>query len=308
MPNTARIRLGVHAGLLALSEAEEVRDALAQAHEHLEVEIVRLGAPGDHVHDRARGGEFTAELDAALREGRVDVALHDMPDLPAVRPDAFVLAAVPRRRHPFDVLLTADGRILDELDENERVAASTTARRAQILLYRPDLRLVPAKGGLEAHRQALLAGQYEGLVMAATDAERLGWHDHVSEIFTTEVCVPYPGQGALGLEVLASRPEVRQLIAVLDDKAAHAAVVAERAWLAELGDDDDLPVGCLANAVDGQVVMEAVVLSADGSESLQDQIEGPVKSAEALGAKLAVRMLDHGAEDMLASIRGDAEP
>lgn len=308
MPNTARIRLGVHAGLLALSEAEEVRDALKQAHEHLEIEIVRLGAAGDHVHDRARGGEFTAELDAALSEGRVDVALHDLPDLPAVRPDAFVLAAVPRRRHPFDVLLTADGRILDELDENERVAASTASRRAQILLYRPDLRLVPAKGGLDAHRKALEDGQYEGLVMAATDAERLGWHDQVSEIFTTEVCVPYPGQGALGLEVLATRADVKALVAVLDDKAAHAAVVAERAWLAELGDDDDLPVGCLANAVDGQVVMEAVVLSPDGSESLQDQIEGPVKSAEALGAKLAVRMLDHGAEDLLAAVRGDSEP
>lgn len=308
MPNPARIRLGVHAGLLALSEAEEVRDALMQAHEHLDIELVRLGAAGDHVHDRARGGDFTAELDDALRDGRVDVALHDMPDLPAVRPDAFVLAAVPRRRHPFDVLLTADGRILDELDENERVAASTSSRRAQILLYRPDLRSAPTKGGLEAHRQALESGQYEGLVMAATDAERLGWHDHVSEIFTTEVCVPYPGQGALGLEVLASRADIRTLVAALDDKATHAAVVAERAWLAELGDDDDLPVGCLANAVDGQIVMEAVVLSPDGSESLQDQIEGPVKSAEALGAKLAVRMLDHGAEDLLAAVRGDSEP
>ena len=308
MPNTARIRLGVHAGLLALSEAEEVRDALKQAHGHLEVEIVRLGATGDHVHDRARGGHFTSELDAALREGRVDVALHDMPDLPAVRPDAFTLAAVPRRRHPFDVLLTADGRILDELDENERVAASSIGRRAQILLYRPDLRVVPTRGGLEAHRQALEAGQYEGLVMAATDAERLDWHEHVSEIFTTEVCVPYPGQGALGLEVLASRADVRTLVSVLDDRSAHAAVVAERAWLAELGDDDDLPVGCLANAVDGQLLMEAVVLSADGSESLQDQIEGLVKSAEALGAKLAVRMLDHGAEDLLAAVRGDTEP
>jgi hydroxymethylbilane synthase len=307
MPTTARIRLGAHSGLLALSEAEEVRDALINAHEHLEVEIVRLGAAGDHVHDRSRGGEFTAELDAALRDGRVDVALHDMPDMPAVRPDAFALAAVPRRRHPFDVLLTADGRILDELDENERVAASTSGRRSQILLYRPDLRAVPTKGGLEAHRQALEAGQFAGLVMAATDAERLGWHDQVSEIFTTEVCVPYPGQGALGLEVLAHRADVRALVSALDVTTAHAAVVAERAWLAELGDDDDLPVGCLANAVDGMIVMEAVVLAPDGSESLQDQIEGPVKSAEALGAKLAVRMLEHGAEDLLAAVRGDLE-
>ncbi|NOT34962.1 MAG: hydroxymethylbilane synthase [Candidatus Eisenbacteria bacterium] len=305
MAHVTRLKLGVRSGLLARSEAEEIVDALGSAHPGVEIEVVRMGSTGDHVHDRARGGAFTAELDDALRDGRVDVALHDLPDLPGVRPDAFVLVAVPRRRHPFDVLLTLDGRILDELEEKERVAASTLSRRSQLQLYRPDLKIKATRGGLEAHLMQLEAGEFEGLVVAATDAERLGWQEKVSEIFTTEVCVPWPGQGALALEVLAERTDLRDLLAALDDKKSHAAVVAERAWLAELGDDDDLPGGALANTSDGQIVMEAVVIAVDGTDSIQDQIEGPARSAEALGAKLAVRMLDRGAEDLLAAFRGD---
>ncbi len=304
MSSTPRLRIGVHAGRLAASLADEVTGALHQAHPHLEVECVKVGQPGDHANDRARAvAGFTAELDAALREGRIDAALHDLLDLPAVRPDAFTLAAVPRRKHPFDVLFTADGRILDELDERERVAAATTSRRAQMLAYREDIRAVPVKGALETQMRALKEGAFEALVMAMIDAERLGMQGDVSEIFTTEVCVPYPGQGALGLEALSVRKDVLAALKAIDDASSHAAVVAERAWLAELGDDPDLPVGALANVVDKRLVMEAVVLSPDGLEVIRDEVEGPVASAEALGAKLAARMLASGAEDVLAALR-----
>src|SRR5262245_38562274 len=251
MTQAVRLRLGVRAGRLAQVIAEEMEEALKQAHPQLEVEIVRIATAGDHVHDRARSSAgFTRELDEALASGRIDVTVHDLPDLPAIRPDALVLAAVPRRRHPFDVLLTMDGRILDELEEDERVAASTLSRRAQLLVYRDDLRVMPVRGGLEAHLKQLEDGGFEGQVMAATDAERLGLHDRVSEIFTTEVCVPWPGQGALALEALASNAAVLELLAAIDDPGARAAAVAERAWLAELGDDDDLPAGALGNVVD----------------------------------------------------------
>jgi hydroxymethylbilane synthase len=298
----------VRAGRLAQIIAEEVADALKQAHAGLEVEVVKVASSGDHVHDRAKPlPGFTRDLDLALAEGRVDVAVHDLTDLPAVRPDSFVLVAVPRRRHPFDVLLTKDGRILDELDEKERVAASSQCRRAQLAAYRPDLRVVPVRGGIETQLKQLEDGEYEGLVMAATDAERLGLHDMVSEIFTTEVCVPWPGQGALALEVMASRSDILPLVQQIDDAGSHSAVTAERAWLNELGDDDDLPAGALANAVDRELVMEAVVASPDGQEIVRDEIEGPIKSAEALGAKLATRMIDRGAEEILSAARGDLD-
>jgi hydroxymethylbilane synthase len=304
MSSPARLRIGVHAGRLAATLADEVTGALHQAHPHLEVECVKVGQPGDHADRSRTHGGFTAELDAALREGRIDAALHDMLDLPAVRPDAFVLAAVPRRRHPFDVVFTRDGRILDELDGGERVGASTATRRAQILAYREDIKVVTSKGTLEAQWRALQDGAYEALVMAMIDAERLGMQGDVSEIFTTEVCVPYPGQGAVGIEALSSRKDVVAALKALEDPSSHAAVIAERAWLAELGDDLDLPVGALANVVDKRLVMEAVVLSLDGLEVVRDEVEGPVASAEALGAKLAARMLASGAEEVLNALHG----
>lgn len=304
----ARLRLGVRANRLALTLADEVVDALKMAHPQIEVEIVKIAGPGDHVHDGPSSvAAFTRDLDAALAEGKVDAALHDMPDLPLVRLDACVLAAVPRRRHPFEVFVTPDGRILDELDEGERIGASTALRRAQVLAYREDLKAVAAKGSLETHWNQITERQYEGLVMAATDAERLGWHDRVSEIFTTEVCVPAPGQGALAIEALASRKDVLAALKSLDDQDSRVAVVAERAWLNELGGGDDLPAGALANVVDGRLVMEAVVVSPDGLEVVRDEIEGPVAQAETLGVKLAVRMLERGAQEIVEAVPGERE-
>jgi hydroxymethylbilane synthase len=302
----AKLRIGVRSGRLAATLAHEVQQALEGAHASLAVEIVRIAGAGDHVRDGPpRSGTFTRELDRALAAGRIDAALHDLPDVPVVRPDAFVIAAVPRRRHPFDVLLTTDGRILDELEGGERIGASSAARRAQMLAYREDLEAVPARGSLETHLQQLEARDFEGLVMAATDAERLGWYERVSEIFTTEVCVPAPGQGAIALETLAERKDVRAALRALDDVPSHRAVIAERAWLAELGEQDDLPAGALANVVDGRLVIEAVVVSPDGIEVVRDEAEGPAASAEALGAKLAVRMLERGAQDIVEALAGE---
>jgi hydroxymethylbilane synthase len=299
----SKLRIGVRANRLALTLAGEVVDALRGAHPSLEVELVKVAGSGDHVHDGpATGPAFTRDLDAALAQGKVDAALHDLPDLPLVRLDAYVLVAVPRRRHPFEVFLTRDGRILDELDERERVAGSTALRRAQMMAYREDLRVVSAKGSLETHWKQLEDGQFEGLVMAATDAERLGWHDRVSEIFTTEVCIPTPGQGALGLEALASRKDVLAALRTLDDPDSHRAVCAERAWLDELGGGDDLPAGALARIESNHLVMEAVVVSPDGLEIVRDEVEGPAAQAETLGVKLAVRMLERGAREIVEAV------
>lgn len=302
----SKLKIGVRANRLALALADEVVDALKGAHPNLEVELLKFAGSGDHVHDgSAASGAFTRELDAALAQGKIDAALHDLPDLPLVRLDAYVLAAVPRRRHPFEVFLSADGRILDELAEGERVGGSTVLRRAQVLAYREDLKTVDARGSLETHWKQLEDGQFEGLIMAATDAERLGWHDRVSEIFTTEVCIPTPGQGALAIEALASRKDVQQALKALDDPDSHRAVVAERAWLNELGGSDDLPAGALARIEDNHLVMEAVVVSPDGLEVVRDEVEGPAAQAETLGVKLAVRMLERGAREIVEAVPED---
>jgi hydroxymethylbilane synthase len=302
----AKLKIGVRNNRVALALSEEVREALEGAHPHLVLEVVKFAGGGDHVHDGPAGaGDFTRDLDAALTGGQIDAALHDLSDLPPARPDAFAFVAVPKRRHPFDVMLSTDGRILDELDEGERVAASTAARRAQLVIYRDDLKVLDARGSLETHRRQLEDGQFAGLVMAASDAERLGWHDLVTEIFTTEVSVPAPGQGAMAVEALASRKDVAAAFKAIDDPDTHRAVVAERAWLQELGGGEDLPAGALANIVDKNLVMEAVVVSPDGLEVVRDEIEGPAANAETLGLKLAVRMLERGAQEIVEAVSGE---
>ena len=180
LPST--IRIGVRSTKLAMAIAHEAQESLQSAHPALKIELVMVAGSGDHVHDgpAARGG-FTAELDKALTDGRIDVALHDMADLPAVRPDAFVLAAVPKRRHPFDVLLTLDGRILDELEGGERVGASTVARRAQVLAYRDDLEVVDARGSLDTHRKHLEDGAFQDPVVPAQPLGVGRGHDQALE-------------------------------------------------------------------------------------------------------------------------------
>jgi hydroxymethylbilane synthase len=302
----AKLKIGVRNTRIALALAEEVREALKSAHPSVEIDVVKFSGGGDHVHDGpAAAGGFTRDLDQALVAGQIDAALHDLSDLPPARPDAFAFAAVPKRRHPFDVLLSLDGRILDELEEGERVAASTAVRRAQLMVYRDDLRVVDARGSLETHRRQLEDGQFAALAMAASDAERLGWHDLVTEIFTTEVSVPAPGQGALAIETLASRKDVMAVFRLLDDSDTHGAVIAERAWLRELGGPEDLPAGALAHVADRNLVMEAVVVSPDGLEVVRDEIEGPAQGAETLGLKLAVRMLERGAQEIVETVTGD---
>lgn len=302
----AKLKIGVRSNRIALALSEEVREAIESAHPSVVLEFVKFTGGGDHVHDGpANGGPFTRDLDAALASGQIDAALHDLADLPPARPDAFAFVAVPKRRHPFDVMLSTDGRILDELDEGERVAASSASRRAQLAIYRDDLKILDAKGNLEAHRRQLEDGQFAGLVMAASDAERLGWHDLVTEIFTTEVSVPAPGQGAVAVEALASRKDVATTFKAIDDPDTHRAIVAERAWLQELGGGDDLPAGALANIVDKNLVMEAVVVSPDGLEVVRDEIEGPAANAETIGLKLAVRMLERGAQEIIEAVSGE---
>src|SRR5262249_8682185 len=163
---------------------------------------------------------------------------------------------------------------LDELEEGDRVGASTAGRRAQMLAYREDLKAVPVRGNLDTHLQQLEAGEFEGLVMAATDAERLGRGGRGRAAFATGVCSADPREGAMALEGRAERKDVLQALKCLDDTDSHRAVVAERAWLHELGEHDDLPAGALANVQEGQMVMEAVVVSGDGLEIVRDEAEG----------------------------------
>jgi len=302
------LRLGSRGSALALAQAELVATALRAAHPALEVAIDKVVTGGDKdldrpLHQIGGKGVFTKELDDALLAGRIDAAVHSLKDIPTEIPEGLVLAAVGHRANPFDVLVTLDGRILDELEPGDRVGTSSLRRRAQLLLYNPDLEVVDIRGNLETRWKKLEAGGVDALCLAAAGLERLGWQDRVSEILTQEIMVPAAGQGFLAVVARAGDAKTAKLVEAYEDPLARAAAECERGFLEALGGGCQVPAGALAQAVGGQVVIEGIIASPDGIHVYRGDHQGRKSSAASVGKRLAVDLLDQGGDRIVAKVR-----
>jgi hydroxymethylbilane synthase len=302
------LRLGSRGSALALAQAEIVAAALHAAHPTLEVAIDKVVTGGDRdldrpLHQIGGKGVFTKELDDALLAGRIDAAVHSLKDIPTELPDGLALAAVGHRANPFDVLITLDGRILDELEPGDRIGTSSLRRRAQLLLYNPDLDVVDIRGNLETRWKKLEAGAVQALCLAAAGLERLGWQDRVSEILTQEIMVPAAGQGFLAVVTRDGDAKTAKLVESYEDPLARAAAECERGFLEALGGGCQVPAGALAQAVGGQVVIEGIIASPDGIHVYRGDHQGRKSSAAAVGKRLAVDLLDQGGDRIVAKVR-----
>jgi len=302
------LKLGTRGSALAIAQAEFIAAALGTAHKGLHVEIERIVTQGDKDLDRplhmlGGKGVFTKELDDALLGERIDFAVHSLKDVPTELPEGLALAAIGHRANPFDVLLTLDGRILDELEEGARIGTSSLRRRAQLLLYNPDLEIVDLRGNLETRWRKLQAGQVDALCLAAAGLERLGWQDRVSEILTQEIMVPAVGQGFLAIVTREDDSRTRSLVEALEDPRARVAAECERGFLAALGGGCQVPAGALAQCIDNQVVIEGIIASPDGIHVYRGNHQGRKASAAAIGKRLAVDLLDQGGDRIIARAR-----
>jgi hydroxymethylbilane synthase len=302
------LRLGTRGSALALAQAELVVTSLKAAHPGLEIATDKVVTGGDRdidrpLHQIGGKGIFTKELDDALLERRIDAAVHSLKDVPTELPDGLVLAAIGHRGNPFDVLLTLDGRILDELEEGDKVGTSSLRRKAQLLLYNPDLTVVDLRGNLETRWKKLEAGTVDALCLAAAGLERLGWQDRVSEILTQEIMVPAAGQGFLCLVARADDAKTQKLLEAYEDPLARAAAECERGFLEALGGGCQVPAGALAQAVGSQVVIEGIIASPDGIHVYRGDHQGRKSSAAAIGKRLAVDLLDQGGDRIVARVR-----
>ena len=302
------LRVGTRGSALALAQAELVTAALSSAHPGLEVATEKVVTGGDKDLDRplsALGarGVFTKELDDALLEGRIDAAVHSLKDVPTELPEGLVLGAIGHRANPFDVLLTTDGRILDELEAGDTVGTSSLRRKAQLLLYNPDLNVVDIRGNLETRWKKLESGAVDALCLAAAGLERLGWQDRVTEILTQEIMVPAVGQGFLAVIVRADDAKSLELVKAYDDAPARAAAECERGFLAALHGGCQVPAGALAQAVGGQVVIEGIIASPDGIHVYRGDHQGRKSSAAAIGKRLAIDLLDQGGDRIVKKLR-----
>jgi len=249
---------------------------------------------------------FSEPICEALLAGEIEAGLHRMKDLPAPLPAGVRLAAITERKTPLDVLVTADGSILDELPEGARIGVSSRRREAQLARYRPDLDLRFVVGSLPERLKLLEEGRFDGLVVAAAGIEWRGWQDRVAEVFTAGVCLPAVGQASLGLLVREDDEQTAADLHFLNDPLSRIEIEAERAYYTELGAWEGSPVGGLARVKGDILRIDGCVCSLDGRELLRDWAEGFPDDPLRTGERLARKLLGQGAGELLSRARVEA--
>lgn len=285
-------------------QARHVSDLLRSAG-FPSVSLVEIETAGDQVRDRPLeqiGGEgvFTKEIQRALLDFRIDVAVHSLKDLPTVPVEGLTLAAVPERGRTGDALVSRRYRRFDDLPRGAVVATGSPRRRSQLLQRRPDLKIVNIRGNVETRLRKLEEDNLDAVILAQAGLERLGKQDQISEILDPSWMLPAVGQGALGLECALELRSVVSILARLDHPPTRQAVTAERALLLHLGGGCHVPIGALGIVHEDKLSLHGVVLDADGKRRIEAQLSGPADSAEQLGRLLASELMDQGAKALLA--------
>jgi len=287
---------------LARWQTAHVIRLLQAAHPGLEFSEHIITTKGDRVLDRPLpeiGGKglFTEELENALRQGEIDLAVHSLKDLPVEDSPGLVVAAIPEREAAHDVLVAANGYTLADLPEGARVGTCSVRRTAQLLALRPDLTILPLRGNVDSRVRKVLNGEYDAIILAKAGLTRLGLQAHISEIFALNLMLPAPGQGALAVQCRADDVETRRVLEAIHDPLAAAAVAAERAFLSGLGGGCSLPVAAFAEKNNGQIILTGAVISADGKQSIR--LSAVDQEPQVLGQRLADLVLERGAAELL---------
>lgn len=293
------IRLGTRGSALALAQATAVADALRRA--GAEVALVPMKTDGDRLlgarlADVGGKGLFVREIEEALADGRIDVAVHSLKDLPAETPEGLLLAAYPAREDPRDVLVARGPGGLDALPRGAVLGTSSLRRRAFALGVRPDLSVQPVRGNVDTRLRKVAEGACDAVVLAAAGLARLGVAPPHATVLDPDVFVPAVGQGILGVQIRADDAAARRLVAALDHAPTRACALAERACLGRLGASCTTPMAAHAALRDGRLAITGVVASEDGRRLLRAEAAGAAGDAEALGAGLAETLLARGAE------------
>ena len=288
---------------LALWQARWVETQLRAGGHQCRIEIIKT--TGDKITDVALSkvgtkGLFTKEIEEALLDGRADLAVHSLKDLPTELPAGLVLAAIPEREDPRDAVL---GKRLSDLPQGAKVGTSSLRRAAQLRTLRPDLAIESVRGNLDTRIRKLDEGQYDAIVLAAAGLKRLGWADRIAEILGPDRMCSAVGQGALAIETRHSGPGFEACRA-LDHPATHAAVTAERGVLGELGGGCQVPIGAYATVSAGELRIQAIVAAPDGTELIRAEDHGPAADAANIGRRLGAELLNRGADRILEAVYG----
>jgi hydroxymethylbilane synthase len=314
VPATPRkLVIATRESALALWQAEHVRDRLQAAHPGLEVSLLGMTTEGDRrlgtTLARIGGkGLFVKELEEALMDGRADLAVHSMKDVPVNLPDGFVIAAVSRREDPRDAFVSNHHVDIDSLPPGARVGTSSLRRESQLRARRPDLDVKPVRGNVQTRLRKLDEGEFDAILLAAAGLKRLGLAERIRSLLDPAASLPAVGQGALGIECRADRADVIEAVSVLADAETWWCVRAERAMSRALAGNCTAPLGGYATIEHGVATLSGFVALPDGSriERAAGQARTDELDAEALGARVAQRLTEAGALDVLALAEGMA--
>jgi len=301
----AHLRIGSRGSQLALWQAHHIAARLRERGHSVAIEIIHT--TGDKITDVALAqvgtkGMFTKEIEEALADGRVDLAVHSLKDLPTEVPPGFEIAAITQRQDARDVFVSKKHAEIAVLPQGARVGTSSLRRQAQLKAVRPDLDIHPLRGNVDTRLRKLEEGQYEAIILAAAGLNRLGKTQLVKQVIPAEIMCPAAGQGALGIEIRRGDVALREHVAFLDDAAARAATTCERALLNRLGGGCQVPIGAFAEMRNGRLHLEGVVARPDGSKVLRESREGddPVALGEGVGETL----LRRGGDAILEEVYG----
>jgi hydroxymethylbilane synthase len=301
----ARLRIGSRGSQLALWQAHHISALLRERGHEVELEIIKT--TGDKIVDVALAkvgtkGMFTKEIEEALAEGRVDLAVHSLKDLPTALAPGFEIAAITKRENPRDVFCSRKYSSIEELPQRARVGTSSLRRQAQLKALRPDLEIHPLRGNVDTRLRKLEAGEYDAIILAAAGLNRLGKTELVRQVIPAEVMCPAAGQGALGIEIRAGDSATRQHLAFLDDAAARATTTCERALLNKLGGGCQVPIGASAEMRNGRLHLKGIVAHPDGSKVLREARDG--NDPVALGELVGETLLRRGGDAILEEVYG----
>jgi len=303
------LRIGTRGSRLALAQSEWVKARIEARRPHIRVELVRIKTTGDKILDSPLSkiggkGLFVKEIEEALLDGRVDLAVHSMKDVPAELPDRLFLTAFPEREDPGDALISADERTLDRLPPKARVGTSSLRRAAQLLHVRPDLELVSLRGNVDTRLQKVESGELHAVVLAAAGLRRLGLADRIAQILPPEVILPAVGQGALGLEARQDDHETIRVLDFLNHEPTEITVRAERAFLKKLEGGCQVPIAGFARLEGDRIHFRGMVAELDGSKLFKEEAQGPTDQPEAIGIACARSLLASGADKVLEKVYG----
>ncbi|MCU0974970.1 MAG: hydroxymethylbilane synthase [Steroidobacteraceae bacterium] len=306
MPQT--LRIATRRSRLALWQAEHVAALLKAAHPGLGVELVPMVTEGDRILDRALAevggkGLFIKELEVAMFEGRADLAVHSMKDVPAELPEGMTLAIVLERADPHDAFVSNRHAVIADLPQGARVGTSSLRRQSQLRHMRPDLQILQLRGNVETRLRKLDEGDYDAIILAAAGLKRLGLEARIASLVPTEASLPAVGQGIIGIECRAGDEATLSRLAALEHRDSRLCLDAERAFAARLQGSCTSPVAGFAELAGGTLRLRGRVGAPDGSLMYADEVSGPATDGPQLGQRLAERLLAAGAGELLDQLR-----